>query len=72
MKKVHQRPYLRELFGNSSEHQIVQVPCLSQVLHIPRSLVFSAPILGFHKVTAISLKLTKKAEQGKKELSMKV
>lgn len=47
--------YLRQLFRDSPEHMVVEIPGLGQVLDVLRSLVLPTPLLGLHQVTTISL-----------------
>lgn len=49
------KPYLRELLGDSSENQVVQIPGLCQIFDISWSLILSAPFLGFHQIATICL-----------------
>ena len=46
---------LRELFRDTSEDMIVELPCLSEVLHIGCCLILATPVVCFGKVTPICL-----------------
>jgi len=47
--------YLRQLFGYASEHVIVEVPGLSEILDIAGPLVLLAPLLRLHQVPTVRL-----------------
>ena len=48
-------PHLGELLGDASEHVVVQLPGLSELLHITSALELLAPLVGLSQITAIGL-----------------
>ena len=53
---VDHRAYLGELLGDASEDVVVEVPGLSEVLHVARAHVLPAPVLRLHQVPPVRLR----------------
>ena len=52
---IYAHVYLWQLLGDPPEDVVVELPGLSQVLHIATVLVLLTPLIGLSQISAISL-----------------